>query len=146
MSSSSWFSKLCVQSRVAKSVLCGFSILAASSCSGTDAISAEDLPGCSGPVSISVSTGTTPTFSWTPACKVYFLDIGVVDTNQEIWAVGNFDAKNTIAPGVKFGVTPAGTRLIEGPVPLQSGKAYSIFIAFYNNGVETDGGRLTFTP
>lgn len=142
--SRSW--KLRVRLRIAKSALFGFSILATSSCSSTDATSAEDLPACSGPVAISVSTGTTPTFSWSPACKVFYLDIGVVDTDQEIWAVANFDAKNTISPGVKFGVTPAGTRLIEGPVSLQPGTKYSVFIAFYNNGIETDGGRVTFTP
>ena len=145
MSSSSGFWNHHVQS-IARSILSGSSVVALASCGGTDAVGTKDLLPCTGPVAISVSTGTTPTISWTPACKVYYLDIEVADTFEEIWAVANFDEKNTISPGVKFGVTPSDTRLIEGPVTLRAGTAYSVFVAFYHNGVETDGGRLRFTP
>lgn len=120
--------------------------LVLTSCNGTESTTVQELAGCTGPVSVSVSAGTTPTFSWTPACKVAYLDVGVVATNEEIWAMGSGDETNTIASGAKFGVIPPGTRLIEGPVPLRVGTRYYVFVAFFHNGLEKDGGRATFTP
>jgi hypothetical protein len=121
-------------------------ILVLTSCNGTESTTVQEQAGCTTPVSVSVSAGTTPTFSWTPACKVAYLDVGVVATNQEIWAMGSLDEANTIPSGAKFGVIPPGTSRIDGPVPLRVGTTYYVFVAFFKNGVETDGGRATFTP
>ena len=121
--------------------------LVLTSCNGTESTTVQELAGCTGPVSVSVSAGTTPTFSWTPACKVAYLDVGVEKTNEEIWAMGSIvDETNTIPSGAKFGVIPPGARRIDGPVPLRVGTTYYVFVAFFHNGLEKNGGRTTFTP
>ena len=121
--------------------------LVLASCNGTESTTVQEQSDCTGPVSVSVSAGTTPTFSWTPACKVAYLDIGVVATYEEIWAMSSIvDETNTIPSGAKFGVIPHGARRIEGPVPLRRGTTYYVFVAFFKDGLETDGGSATFTP
>jgi len=121
--------------------------LAVAGCSGGgEPTGTTELPGCTGPVTMSVTAGTAPTFSWTPACKVYYLDVGVEATGEEAWAIANSNNQNTIAPGVRFGIVPPGSTRIDGPAPLRAGTKYYVFVAFYNNGAEVDGGRVTFTP
>jgi hypothetical protein len=120
-----------------------------SACSGDDdPAGPSDLPECAGPVAVTVSAGTTPTFSWTPACTLYFLDVTTADGGQEIWAVGNSDFRNTIPPGVRYGTVPAGARLIDGPVPLVVGTAYRVFVAYAlpGGGGDQFAGEATFTP
>jgi hypothetical protein len=96
-----------------------------------------------------VSGGTTPTFSWTPACRVYYLNIDPVEGAHENWSIGVFDTQfpNVIAPGVRFGVVPAGAQQIDPPAPLVPGTAYRVFVAFaLPDGGDQLAGEATFTP
>jgi probable HAF family extracellular repeat protein len=109
------------------------------------------LPECTGPVALTVSAGTTPTFSWTPACRVNYLNIDTADGAQEIWSIGSDDGElasyNTIAPGVRFGVVPPRATQIDPLVPLVPGTAYKVFVAFrLADGGDEFAGEATFTP
>ena len=58
----------------------------------------DSLPVCTGPVSILVSSGPTPSFSWTPACRIFFVNIELGASDQ--WGVIS-DSTNAIARPVR---------------------------------------------
>jgi hypothetical protein len=108
----------------------------------------QELPECTGDVSIQVSTGTQPTFSWTPACRLFFLNVEPANSGGDLWPIISPGA-NRIAPGVKYGVVPAGAEQLQAPVPLQAGQSYKVALARYTGPGEEDGvlaGVQTFMP
>ncbi|MEO7502330.1 MAG: hypothetical protein ABIW94_06805, partial [Gemmatimonadaceae bacterium] len=107
-----------MSARINRSAVFAAAVFTLVACRGGDATGTRELPGCTGPVSISVTAGTSPRFSWTPACKVYYLHVGGEGTGEQMWSIANFNEQNTISPGVKFGVVPDDTRGIDGPLPL----------------------------
>jgi hypothetical protein len=52
-------------------------------CSSDPTSPGGPLPDCTGPVSIEVSSGTSPTFEWSPACRLFFLYVELV--GEEHW-------------------------------------------------------------
>ena len=83
----------------------------------------NDLSPCTGPVSVTISSGSTPTFSWTPACTIQFL---IVEENaSDRWDLTALDGRG-IAPGVRYGVVPAGARQSDPPIPLAAGKMHEV--------------------
>ena len=103
-------------------------------------------------VTVMASMGTTPTFTWAPACGV--TAINVVEAQPDgpgVWHVETTDNRNTIASEVRYGQRPAGTTVRAGPVPLVAGRTYSVLLLVaepLSDG--TTGisgiGDLTFTP
>ena len=72
-----------------------------------------------------VSSGTTPSFSWSPACKAYSLLVTDSIGNM-MWGVIS-DSGSTMAPGVSYGVVPTGPhKQVQAPVPLLTGKSYAV--------------------
>ena len=91
----------------------------------------EVVAPCVDPVLLYVGAGTTPRFTWDPACGAFQLI--VQDTaNAGFWAVGSDSSR--LRSGIDYGVTPASdAQQLMAPVPLQHGTAYvvGLFRHFY---------------
>jgi hypothetical protein len=106
---------------------------------------------CPTDVAITVSTGTTPQFSWSPACRAY--QVGVNASTGPVWAIGfNFSnpAKaNAISTPVTFGDSLAvGDSLVAHPVDeLTPGQTYTFYVfGLTKVGQSVKLGQQTFTP
>jgi hypothetical protein len=105
---------------------------------------------CDEALNIQVTTGLTPTFSWTPTCTV--AQVRVVrevegdDPEIEVWSV--IAGGNTVAGPVTYGVPPAGTTETTPDAVLVLGKSYRLVIAVRNpdTGVLLVGGLMQFVP
>lgn len=98
-------------------------------------------------VILSIGSGTTPRFSWTPACFAFRLL--VTDTaNVTLWGVVT-DSASALSPGVIYGAVPSGATQIQAPVALVAGKPYIIGL-FRFTGPAADSGEIIaaqqFTP
>ncbi|HET9603452.1 MAG TPA: hypothetical protein VFO96_04130 [Gemmatimonadales bacterium] len=92
--------------------------LAVASCGDS---TSQNGGGCDSPISsVTISSGTTPTFEWSPACTVAQLvvtDITETDPDKKLkWSVTA--DQNIIRPVVTYGVAPANTIQTHGPDPL----------------------------
>jgi hypothetical protein len=91
----------------------------------------EVVAPCMDPVLLSVSAGTTPRFTWDPACGAFQLI--VQDTaNTGFWAVTSDSSR--LRSGIDYGVTPASdAQQLMAPVALQHGTPYvvGLFRNFY---------------
>src|SRR5687767_6149825 len=79
-------------------------VLVTSAACSADSSGPANTGPCTGDVVVTASGGTTPTFSWTPACRVtgLLVEEGASDTwFLEAIGVG-------IAPSVTYGSPPAG--------------------------------------
>jgi len=80
---------------------------------------------CTEAVFISVTSGTTPTFSWDPPCLAYHLSV-TDSVGNVMWGVKG-DSGATLASGVQYGVKPAGAYTqLQAPVALLTGKLYAV--------------------
>ncbi len=104
------------------------------------------LEECNTDVMIKVSSGTTPTFTWEPICKVSWLLVEEGSSDQ--WFISNPDS-NTIAPGVVYGIVPESANENSEAKPLVKGTTYEV-ILFWRTGPDYDIGEdlliQTFTP
>lgn len=103
----------------------------------------DDLGPCTvDSVDVSVSIGTTPTFTWTPACRVILLLVEQGATDQWLLeATGE-----GIASGVTYGTVPAGATADEPATPLQAGTTYEIILFRGPAGSEVMIALEEFTP
>ena len=107
------------------------------SCSDGPANGSDKLEECNSDLSVSVSDGTTPTFTWEPECRAFFLGVVNKDTTpSDMWrfasfSIGNFPSNN-LPSGVEYGILPdgfeEGSDLIVEPIPLVSGTLYEVSI------------------
>jgi hypothetical protein len=122
-------------------------LLAIAACSSNGPTGPDaTLPECSGPVSVDVSSGTSPTFDWTPRCRVFFLlvELGAGDE----WLVMS-EGINAIAPPVRYGQLPAGAVQREPATPLVPGQLYDVNLARWTGPGGDDGVLIAnqeFTP
>ena len=101
---------------------------------------------CTGPVTIDVSSGTSPTFDWSPACRLFFL---IVELEADDYWLVITDSTNAIAPPVRYGVLPAGARQRDPATPLEVGQTYDVNVARWTGPGPEDGvliGSEFFTP
>ena len=115
-------------------------------CSSDPTGTGASVPDCTGAVTIAVSSGTSPTFRWTPTCRLFFVlvELGADD----YWLVIS-DSTNAIAPPVQYGVLPAGARQRAIATPLQAGETYDVNLAYWTGPGPEDGtliGTQNFTP
>ena len=105
------------------------------------------LPECRGPVSVSVSGGTEPTITWTPACRV--AGLLVESEGDDVWFVTSGRA-NGIAPGITYGAVPATAAADPDTplVPLAVGQTYLAAVARYAGPGEEFvlAGTASFAP
>src|SRR5688572_15992528 len=68
---------------------------------------------CEAPVSITIGTGVTPRFDWSPACRVTMLDVQNTETSTSAWTVlaGPF-IPGGLAPPVTYGTAPPGALVL----------------------------------
>jgi hypothetical protein len=116
-------------------------------CSSDETGPGDTPPVCSGQVTIAVSSGLTPSFSWTPACRLFFVNVELGAADQ--WSVIS-DGNNAIAPPVQYGVVPPGAeQSSSGVTPLVAGQTYDVNLFYWTGPGAQDGtliGSLEFTP
>lgn len=86
------------------------------------------IPACTGPVAMTVGSGSTPRISWSPACRVATL---TVDPNSDftvVWVLRTAGDTNGITPPIDYGASPNGVMTLFGPGPLQAGTPYRVRI------------------
>ena len=115
-------------------------------CSSDPAGPDTTLPDCTGPVTVEVSSGTSPTFDWEPACRLFLVLVELGGSDQ--WIVLS-EGENAIAPPVRYGIVPDGAVEQEPAIPLVAGQAYDLGL-FRWTGPGGDDGELIanrdFTP
>jgi hypothetical protein len=116
---------------------------------GGDESGPSELSECAGPVTLSVSAGTEPRFTWTPACRLFLVLVEDPSGDGDQWGVLS-DSSNNIAPGVSYGVIPSGaTKELLAPVHLVAGRSYHATVARFTGPGHEDGtiiGQRDFTP
>ena len=117
-------------------------------CSSSNPADPEPIEDCTGSVNISVTGGTTPRFSWTPRCRLCFLNVEPADSGADQWTVIS-DSANLIAPPVEYGVVPVGAEELTSPAELVAGQEYKVVLArFTDPGAQNWEliGIRVFTP
>ena len=107
------------------SAVAGLFVLAIG-CSGVD--NPADLPQCQGPITMSVSSGTTPFFSWTPRCMAGQVVVGLsLSTGYvTLWAATGTANTNSLRPPIRYGTPPSSSSL--GTPVLVTGGAYRVVV------------------
>ena len=101
------------------------------------------LSPCTGAINVTVSSGTTPTFTWTPACTVAYMI--VEEDASDRWLLTATDRAKGIAPGVRYGTVPAGARESSPAVSLTRGQLHDV--TMYNgDSFSTLAATKQFTP
>lgn len=121
-------------------------LIVLSACS--DAIGPDELPVCAGAVTLEVTPGTTPSFIWTPACRLSSLQIEAEGDGTVLWAILT-RGENALAPPVTYADPPAGAETLTPPAPLTSGTAYRVTVTRWVGPEGDDGqniGAETFEP
>ncbi len=106
-------------------VLCA-AMLSATACDPEEVVASNRFCDQNARVNVSVASdgGQAPSISWTPGCRAAL--VLVEDANEEdLWVLSG-DAG--IAPGVRYGSTPAGSVVDEGPEPLVPGSEYVVSV------------------
>jgi hypothetical protein len=112
-------------------------------CGDDDGTGPDANRNCTGDVTISVSAGLTPTFTWAPACRVAFF---LVEADaSDVWFIEP-TGEQGIASGVTYGVVPAGARQEEPAIALESGVTYDVIVARGSGEDLVLAGIRSFTP
>jgi hypothetical protein len=114
----------------------------------SDEIGPDELPECSGPVTLEVASGTTPTFSWTPRCRLSLLVVQLDEGGSEVWSILT-RGENALAPPLTYADTPAGAETLTPALPLTSSTTYRVAVARWTGPDGDDGesvGVETFQP
>ena len=101
---------------------------------------------CVGPVDLVASAGTTPTFSWSPDCKIGRLI--VMDGLLETWGTETL-GENIYESPIVYDVPPPGAVEPEPAVPLVTGRTYTVSVYTWVSVLPeslTMVGELEFTP
>ncbi|UCE04092.1 MAG: hypothetical protein JSW67_07960 [Candidatus Latescibacterota bacterium] len=106
-----------------------------------------NVPECSGPVQLTVSPGTSPTFSWTPDCAIGRLI--VMEGAEERFGTETLGENNYRSP-IQYGVHPPTAAEPDDPwQPLFEGHTYEVtlyrWITVFPESFEVHA-RVEFTP
>ena len=86
-------------------------------------------------LTLSVSSGTTPTFAWTPLCRTDRFAVWEEDGSfQRMWEI-----TDSIPSGIRYGDVPPGRRELVKAKPLVPGVRYRVSAS----NVTTFGGGIT---
>ena len=119
---------------------------ALAACSSDPTSPSASLPECTGPVTISVSSGTSPTFDWTPACRLFLVLVEQGAADQ--WMVISL-GMNGITPPVRYGEQPPSAAQPDPTTPLQASVTYDVTLGRWTGPGRDDGvavGNQDFTP
>ena len=110
---------------------------------------ARALSLCTAPVAVTVSAGLTPTFDWSPACRVTLLQVRREADDAPVWSLfADPLDERAIAPGVRYGEAPPGIFVPPQPAPpLESGTSYVLILTAIAISIgEREVAREEFTP
>jgi len=124
---------------------CALLCLLGSSVHCSDDTGPEDLTECSGPVTLTVTTGTAPTFSWTPRCRLFFVIVEPAESGADLWSIIT-RGQNALAPPVTYGEVPTSAEETNPPVALQAGSAYKVAVARWTGPGDDDGETIGVQP
>jgi hypothetical protein len=115
------------------------------SCGGV--VDPPPFPTCTGPVTLTVSAGTTPTFSWTPDCALGRL---VVEEGfAERWGT-EAPGDNIYRSPITYGIRPPGSTEEEPAAPLRAGSTYKVTVFRWVSYAPVESlqvlGQVQFTP
>ena len=99
---------------------------------------------CQGPISLIVSSGTPPQFTWTAACAVARVTVHEppsLDLTSIVWDVRS--APPRILSPVRYGVRPSGATEEHAPEALVAGETYQVQV--YSDA-QIVIGSASFTP
>lgn len=122
----------------------GTSVLLCSAC----ADQATSVSTCS-TVSISVTSGTNPTFNWSADCQIEELLVYLPGPGAVVWATFSSNLTNSISPPVTYGVFPPGAALTANlQQPLVAGTRYQVTLLRTDaaGGQPTPIGVTSFVP
>ena len=113
---------------------CLVGFVALVSCRADSVTASTDCTVTTTAVTLTVTRGTSPTISWTPACPVWLFLIENKESGHDDWFVVDTStdtttAANTILPPLSYGVQPAGTNQNPaGPQPLFLDSNYTVAV------------------
>jgi hypothetical protein len=108
----------------------------------------SELPECTQEVVLRVGEGTTPSFSWTPACKLFFLLVEPAQGGEDLWSIIT-PGGNRLGPPVRYGIIPPDAEELVAPRPLLRGTTYNVVVFRHTGPGDDDGiqiGIIAFTP
>lgn len=104
-------------------------------------------------VTVSVSGGLEPVFTWSPACGMASIQVQPDTPNAGGWAIysGQHSAENPLGSGIRYGHRPSLAVEPAPPRPLVSGVAYTVSVARWvadghGSGALFIAGSATFRP
>lgn len=115
-------------------------------CSHGHSVVAAGQSECSGSVdTLLVTSGITPVFTWTPACRLGALSVyRVADTNV-MWFVSS--DRYDLRSGVRYGKVPSGLTQGQAAKPLEAGTEYIVNIMPPVGGpIAPVFGKASFIP
>jgi hypothetical protein len=91
-------------------------------------------------VTVRVTAGIQPSFTWTPACQIEGLTVHLPGPGAIIWRTVSYRLSNTIATPVGYGVFPDGAAQTANILlPLVAGTTYQVTLFRMDDG---PGGSL----
>jgi hypothetical protein len=114
-----------------------FALCAAWGCQGGSPV---QLVGGGASITVSVGTGTTPSYSWSGGRA---RSLTVQSTSGEVfWQIEAINLQGGFASPVQHASAPAGARVVVAPRTLQPGVVHTATVV----GVDGTPGARTFTP
>ncbi len=101
-------------------------VLGAAACKESSAPPPTGLTLCAVPLDVQVTTGSVPTYRWTPPCGATYLEVTSPNRQQVFWIVRGDTGK--FGPGVRHGIAPPAFSTRFGPLPLTPGSQYLVRI------------------
>ncbi len=107
-------------------------------------------PSACSDVTVRVTAGIQPTFSWNPACRIEGLTVHLPGPGPMIWSTVSYRLSNTIATPVSYGVFPDGAAQTANILlPLVAGTRYQVTLFRFDDapgGSLRSIGTATFIP
>jgi len=115
----------------------------APACGGATAPACPSLP-----LTVSVTSSTSPTFTWTPNCAaeeliVYEVRQPSAGPDQPVWIIQARTEGVGAASPIVYGHVPFSMRQTAGPLPLVAGRSYRLSIL---NAARVEMGSRIFGP
>jgi len=85
-------------------------------------------------VQLAIRPGPNPTFAWTPACAVGWLQVVRGDSGQVAWQIEARDSVNAFSSPLVFGVVPSDAIELTPAMPLESGATYTVTLGRFFQG------------
>jgi len=79
---------------------------------------------CANQVTVAVTAGTVPSFSWSPRCGATYLEVTSPDGLNVYWVMRADTGR--FAPPVRYAEVPPAMRNVFEPVALRSGMTYKV--------------------